>query len=58
MFALPTVAAFVMTQWDLVMEPPEATIGKAWIWHDGGGYFGVPMSNSQSMLQCADPTSR
>jgi uncharacterized membrane protein len=43
--ALPIVAAFVMTQWDVVMDPPEATISKAWIWHDGGAHFGVPISN-------------
>lgn len=43
--ALPVVAAFVMTQWDLVMDAPNATIAKAWIWHDGGGVFGVPISN-------------
>jgi uncharacterized membrane protein len=43
--ALPIVAAFVMTQWDVVMDPPEATISKAWIWHDGGAHFGVPFSN-------------
>ena len=41
----PLVAAFVMTQWDVVMEPAEATIAKAWIWHDGGAHFGVPLSN-------------
>lgn len=43
--ALPIVAAFVMTQWDVVMDAPEATISKVWIWHDGGAYFGVPLSN-------------
>lgn len=43
--ALPVVAAFVMTQWDVVMDPPEATIARAWIWHDGGAHFGVPLSN-------------
>jgi uncharacterized membrane protein len=43
--ALPVVAAFVMTQWDVVMDPPEATISRAWIWHDGGAHFGVPISN-------------
>lgn len=43
--ALPIVAAFVMTQWDVVMDPPEATISRAWIWHDGGAHFGVPFSN-------------
>jgi len=44
-FALPVVAAFVMTQWDVVMDPPESTVAKVWIWHDGGGDFGVPLSN-------------
>ena len=43
--ALPVVAAFVMTQWDVAMDPPEATISKVWIWHDGGAHFGVPISN-------------
>ena len=45
LIALPVVAAFVATQWDMVMEPAAATIGKAWIWHDGGAIFGVPLSN-------------
>jgi uncharacterized membrane protein len=45
LIALPIVAAFVATQWDMVMEPGAATIGKAWIWHDGGAIFGVPLSN-------------
>jgi hypothetical protein len=43
--ALPIIAAFVMVQWDVVMDPPNATVYRAWIWHDGGGYFGVPLSN-------------
>lgn len=45
LIALPVVAAFVVTQWDLVIDPPNATIAKAWIWHDGGAIFGVPLSN-------------
>jgi putative membrane protein len=45
LIALPAVAAFVMTQWDVVIDPPESTISKAWIWHDGGAHFGVPLSN-------------
>jgi uncharacterized membrane protein len=49
-FALPSVAALVMTQWDVVMEPAEATIAKAWIWHDGGSHFGVPLSNYAGWL--------
>jgi hypothetical protein len=43
--AVPLVAAFVMTQWDVVMDPSGSTLGKAWVWFDGGGYFGVPLSN-------------
>jgi uncharacterized membrane protein len=49
-FALPLVAACVMTQWDVVMEPAGSTIAKAWIWHDGGGHFGVPLSNYAGWL--------
>ena len=43
--AVPLVAAFVMTQWDVVMDPSGSTLDKAWVWSDGGGYFGVPLSN-------------
>jgi putative membrane protein len=42
---LPILSAFVMTQWDVVMDPAGSTLAKAWIWRDGGGYFGVPLSN-------------
>jgi putative membrane protein len=42
---LPIAAAFVATQWDLVMDAPSATVSKAWVWHDGGAFFGVPASN-------------
>ena len=45
LIALPVVSAFAVTQWDLVMDAPNATIAKAWIWHDSGGMFGVPLSN-------------
>jgi uncharacterized membrane protein len=44
-FVLPVAAAFVMSQWDLVMDAPSATVSKAWVWHDGGGFYGVPWSN-------------
>ena len=43
--ALPVLSAFVMTQWDVVMDPTGSTLAKAWVWRDGGGYFGVPLSN-------------
>jgi putative membrane protein len=48
--ALPIVAAFVMTQWDVVMDRSESTIAKVWIWHEGGADFGVPLSNYMGWL--------
>lgn len=44
-FAVPILAAFVMVMWDLCMDPSRATVHHAWIWHDGGSYFGVPFVN-------------
>jgi uncharacterized membrane protein len=34
----------------VVMEPAESTIAKAWIWHDGGAHFGVPLTNYAGWL--------
>jgi uncharacterized membrane protein len=42
---LPVVASFIMTAWDLSMEPVWAAIDHAWVWRDGGPYYGVPISN-------------
>jgi uncharacterized membrane protein len=43
---LAVVSAVVMTAWDLVVDPllsgPDA---RAWIWEDGGPYFGIPVQN-------------
>jgi uncharacterized membrane protein len=44
-YTVPLVASFMMVSWDMSMDPITATIGKQWIWLDGGGYFGVPFSN-------------
>jgi putative membrane protein len=44
-FLLPVVASFVMTAWDLSMDPVWAAIDHAWVWRDGGPYYGVPISN-------------
>jgi len=41
----PVVAAFAMTAWDLAMDPTNSTIIHAWIWENGGGFFGVPLVN-------------
>lgn len=45
LFALPVVAAFVMAQWDITMDRGGSTLGGAWVWRDGGGDFGVPLTN-------------
>ena len=45
LFGQPVIAAFVMVQWDAVMDPSNSTMAGAWRWHRGGGYFGVPLSN-------------
>ena len=43
---LAAVSAVVMTAWDLVVDPilsgPDA---RAWIWENGGPYFGIPIQN-------------
>ncbi|MBB5345308.1 carotenoid biosynthesis protein [Tunturibacter empetritectus] len=43
--ALPVVASFLMVAWDFAMDPVWADIDRAWVWKDGGAYFGVPVSN-------------
>jgi len=44
-FALPLLASFVMTAWDLAQDPVWATVLHGWVWRDGGAWFGVPVSN-------------
>lgn len=51
-FAVPVLASFIMVMWDMSMDPARATVSKAWIWHDGGGYFGVPFSNFMGWFLC------
>jgi putative membrane protein len=43
--ALPALASFIMLAWDLSMEAIWSTLDKAWIWRDGGSFYGVPVSN-------------
>jgi putative membrane protein len=43
--AVPFIASFVMVAWDLSMDPTNSTIRHNWIWQQGGGYFGVPLTN-------------
>jgi len=44
-FRLAFAAAFLMTAWDVVCEPVWTNLARAWTWHDGGSYFGIPLSN-------------
>ena len=41
----PLAAAFVMVAWDFSMDAVWANLVHAWTWHEGGAYFGVPLSN-------------
>lgn len=45
LFLAPFVAAVAMSAWDLAMDPMWANIDHAWVWQQGGGYFGVPFGN-------------
>lgn len=38
------LAALGMTAWDLSLDPRMVRDGN-WVWHDGGPYFGIPLSN-------------
>ena len=44
-FAVPFIAAFLMVFWDLCLDPTASTVHHTWIWEQGGGYFGVPLTN-------------
>src|SRR5260370_3496563 len=44
-FAVPFLASFMMVALDLGMDPTSSTIRHLWIWGQGGGYFGVPLTN-------------
>lgn len=42
---VPLLASLILLAWDLSMEAVWSTIDRAWIWRDGGSFYGVPMSN-------------
>jgi len=39
------LTALIMTAWDLVMDPVMVYGVKAWVWEEGGAYFGIPFRN-------------
>ncbi len=43
--ALPLLSTLIMVAWDLSMEAVWSTLDRAWIWRDGGMFYGVPLSN-------------
>jgi uncharacterized membrane protein len=43
--AVSLAGAFIMVSWDVAMDPYQSTVTGDWIWHDGGGYFGIPLHN-------------
>jgi hypothetical protein len=49
---IPVFAAFLMVMWDLCMDPVSSTVQGAWIWRDGGAYFGVPAVNFLGWYLC------
>lgn len=51
-FAVPVLASFIMVMWDMSMDPARSTLHQAWIWEDGGGYFGVPFINFTGWFLC------
>jgi uncharacterized membrane protein len=44
-FAVPIVGSFIMVGWDVCLDPAASTVRRMWIWENGGGYFGVPLTN-------------
>jgi uncharacterized membrane protein len=42
---LALLASVIMVSWDLSMDSVWSTIVRAWIWQQGGIYFGVPLTN-------------
>jgi uncharacterized membrane protein len=43
--AIALVGAFVVTGWDATGDAAAATITRGWVYPNGGGFFGVPLSN-------------
>lgn len=51
-WAVPVLAGLIMVMWDMSMDPARSTLAEAWIWHDGGAYFGVPFENFMGWFLC------
>jgi putative membrane protein len=51
--AIALIGAFVVTGWDATGDAAAATITRGWIYPNGGGYFGVPLTNFLGWLLAA-----
>lgn len=45
LITLPLLASLIMLSWDFAMDPDWSTLDHAWIWRQGGAWFGVPLTN-------------
>lgn len=50
---LAFVTAAILTAWDVVLDPYMSGKVKAWIWTNGGPYFGVPFMNFFGWIRVA-----
>jgi putative membrane protein len=48
---LAMLTAFVMTTWDLTLDPYMVIKEQAWVWEQGGAYFGIPFANYVSWVE-------
>jgi putative membrane protein len=48
---LSVATALVMTAWDLTLDPYMVNKEQAWLWQDGGAYFGIPFANYVSWVE-------
>ncbi|MGC2620104.1 MAG: carotenoid biosynthesis protein [Acidobacteriaceae bacterium] len=50
LWLVPILASVVMSAWDFAMDPVWVNIDRAWIWFQGGAWFGVPLTNFAGWL--------
>lgn len=48
---LALLTALVMTAWDLTLDPFMVVKEQAWVWDQGGVYFGIPAANYLSWVE-------
>jgi len=47
---IAVIAGFIAAGWNAALDPLGSTLQRSWIWRDGGGYFGVPITNTLGWL--------